>query len=45
MKQKEAQAIRRLIQEKDEADRGAGKDKDQARQTPHIHPKRGTTEE
>merc|ERR1719478_385368 len=32
MKQKEAQAIRRLIQEKDENDRGAGKEKDAARQ-------------
>jgi len=32
MKQKEAQAIRRLIQERDEADRGMGKEKDAARQ-------------
>merc|ERR1719296_644808 len=31
MKQKEAQAIRRLIQEKDEADRGMGREKDAAR--------------
>mmetsp|Transcript_43584 Transcript_43584/g.121131 ORF Transcript_43584/g.121131 Transcript_43584/m.121131 type:complete len:628 (-) Transcript_43584:77-1960(-) len=32
MKQKEAQAIRRLIQEKDEKDRGMGREKDAARQ-------------
>merc|ERR1712083_1001656 len=32
MKQKEAQAIRRLIQEKDEQDRGMGREKDAARQ-------------
>lgn len=32
MKQKEAQAIRKLIQEKDEQDRGMGKEKDVARQ-------------
>eukprot|EP00933_Yihiella_yeosuensis_P020726 TRINITY_DN16561_c0_g1_i1.p1 TRINITY_DN16561_c0_g1~~TRINITY_DN16561_c0_g1_i1.p1 ORF type:complete len:640 (-),score=188.54 TRINITY_DN16561_c0_g1_i1:108-2027(-) len=32
MKQKEAQAIRRLIQEKDAADRGMGREKDAARQ-------------
>jgi len=31
MKQKEAQAIRRLIQEKDEKDRGMGREKDAAR--------------
>lgn len=31
MKQKEAQAIRRLIQEKDEKDRGLGREKDAAR--------------
>merc|ERR1712039_390161 len=31
MKQKEAQAIRRLIQEKDEQDRGMGREKDAAR--------------
>merc|ERR550525_1849199 len=32
MKQKEAQAIRKLIQEKDEQDRGMGREKDSARQ-------------
>merc|ERR1712146_600978 len=32
MKQKEAQAIRRLVQEKDEESRGAGREKDLARQ-------------
>jgi hypothetical protein len=32
MKQKEAQAIRKLIQEKDEQDRGLGREKDAARQ-------------
>lgn len=32
MKQKEAQAIRRLIQEKDAADRGSGRERDAARQ-------------
>mmetsp|Transcript_1509 Transcript_1509/g.4685 ORF Transcript_1509/g.4685 Transcript_1509/m.4685 type:complete len:629 (-) Transcript_1509:81-1967(-) len=32
MKQKEAEAIRRLIQEKDEQDRGMGREKDAARQ-------------
>merc|ERR1712019_6238 len=32
MKQKQAQNIRRLIQEKDEADRGMGREKDAARQ-------------
>merc|ERR1712039_1123812 len=32
MKQKEAQAIRRLIQEKDEQDRGMGREKGAARQ-------------
>lgn len=32
LKQKEAQAIRRLIQEKDESDRGMGREKDAARQ-------------
>merc|ERR1719174_1953819 len=33
MKQKEAQAIRRLIQEKDEADRGMGKEEDAKKST------------
>merc|ERR1719382_418842 len=32
MKQKEAQAIRKLLQEKDESDRGMGREKDSARQ-------------
>merc|ERR1712087_204296 len=32
MKQKEAQAIRKLVQEKDEQERGMGKEKDVARQ-------------
>lgn len=32
LKQKEAQAVRRLVQEKDEQDRGVGREKDAARQ-------------